>query len=160
MLTQARREGVTPLKLGETRLGGIGAQPLAERGVGLREKGKKLKVFLAGEGSDLREDAAARRECNFVDDASRAELIVVDALSDIEIRQDAAWLRLFAIVVGFGKPVLSRKKWELPRPDWGKGWASRVRSNASIGTIEQSLFSAGLTADWGHICRLIPMQLA
>ena len=112
-----RRAGVNPYQLGQARLGGIGAEPLATRGVGLREEGKKLQVFLAGEGSDLREDAAARRECDFVDAARRAELIVVDAPADIEIRQDAIWLRTLAIVVAFGKPVLSRDKWQLPRPD-------------------------------------------
>ena len=112
-----RRAGVNPFQLGQAQLGGIGAAPLATRGVGLREEGKKLQVFLAGEGSDLREDAAARRECDFVDAARRAELIVVDAPADMEIRQDATWLRTLAIVVAFGKPVLSRDKWQLPRPD-------------------------------------------
>jgi hypothetical protein len=115
--SQLRRADMNPYPPGPARLGGIGAEPLAAPGIGLRKIGKKLQVFLAGERSKLLEDTNARRECDFVDSALRADLVVVDAAVDIEIRRDVTWLLTLAIVVAFGKPVLIRDKWKMPRPD-------------------------------------------
>ena len=47
-------------------------------------------------------------------------MIIVKAAPYIEIRRDNVWLYTFAIIVGLGKPVLSRNNWTLPRPDKSK----------------------------------------
>ena len=55
--------------------------------------------------------------CVLTSSASRADLVIVDAAADLEIRRDNKFLVTLAQVVAFGKPVLPKASWKLPRPD-------------------------------------------
>jgi len=118
----ARRAGACPYPPSKPRLGGIGAEVLERApGPGCLPSGRsKLRVFLAQEMSDLAGDAEANRCCHFVQSVKVADLIIVGAASDIEVRRDHSWLYILTLIVAFGKPVLCRNNWTLPRPDKSK----------------------------------------